>query len=85
MVFHLLFTSQEERNLLANIDHLFKQLFCFIQTESGKIPEVYHSENEMMDITNMKKSIAAAFQANFKGTEEEVEEDPQSLHVSHYK
>ena len=34
---------------------------------------------------DFKKAIAAAFQANFKGTEEEEEIDPQSKHISHYR
>ena len=34
---------------------------------------------------DLKKSIAAAFQANFRGTEEEKESDPQSEHIAHYK
>ena len=42
-------------------------------------------KNDDANGINFKKSIAAAFQANFKGTSEEEETDPQSKHVSHYK
>ena len=58
--------------------------FCFIQTTSGKIPTVYHSPSEPDHAISLKKSIAAAFQANFEGTDEEDETDPQSIHTSHY-
>ena len=85
MFYIAIHSSQDKEDTLQNVNRLFKQKFCFYQTESGKIPEVYHLESEMADIANIKKSIAAAFQANFKGTEEAVEEDPQSLHLSHYK
>ena len=77
--------SQDKGNSLPNADQLFKNKFCFYQTESGKIPEVSHPEYDTADVINIKKSIAAAFQTNFKKTEEAVEEDPQSLHISHYK
>ena len=46
---------------------------------------VFHSQNENMDVVNFKKSISAAFQANLKGTNEEIEIDPQSRHLSHYR
>ena len=32
-----------------------------------------------------RNQYAAAFQANFKGTEQEEEDDPQSDHISHYR
>jgi hypothetical protein len=35
-------------------------------------------------VISIKKSIAAAFQANFEGTDEVEEIDPQSRHKSHY-
>ena len=60
-------------------------MFCFVRTESGKIPAVYHPETDSVEVVNTKKSIAAAFQANFRGTELEPEEDPQSAHFSHYR
>ena len=42
---------------------------------------VHHAVDESEDAVDLKKSIAAAFQANFKGTEHEEEEDPQSDHT----
>ena len=59
--------------------------FCFVQTAEGKVSSVFHKSNEETEAVNMKKSIVAAFQANFKGTEEEEEVDPQSKHISHYR
>ena len=59
--------------------------FCFVQTSEGKVVSVFHGKNDDIEGINLKKSIAAAFQANFKGTSEEEETDPQSKHVSHYK
>jgi hypothetical protein len=62
-----------------------KKWFCFVQSSNGKIPAVYHPVSEPDHVTSLKKSIAAAFQANFEGTEEEEEIDPQSQHRSHYR
>ena len=59
--------------------------FCFVQTAEGKVSSVYHESTENSEAINLKKSIVAAFQANFKGTEEEEEIDPQSKHISHYR
>ena len=59
--------------------------FCFAQSTTGKILGVFHPKNEENEIINFKKSIAAAFQANFKGTSEEDEGDSQTFHHSHYK
>ena len=56
-----------------------------MQTSDGKIVAVYHASNEANDAVDLKKSIAAAFQANFKGTKEEEEDDPQSDHIAHYR
>ena len=41
----------------------------------GKIVEVYHESSSNPSRVNIKKSIAAAFQANFKGTDKELEAD----------
>ena len=61
-------------------------LFCFVQTEDGKVVAAQHAATGENDYAiNLKKSIAAAFQANFKGTGEEEEIDPQSDHISHYR
>ena len=46
---------------------------------------VSYASTDDLQAVNLKKSIAAAFQANFKGTEEEEEIDPQSTHISHYR
>ena len=56
-----------------------------MQTEDGKIVAVQHPSKENTEVVNFKKNIAAAFQANFKGTADEVEEDTMSLHHSHYR
>ena len=69
----------------SSLEKLLANWFCFVQTEDGKVVEVYHPKDELPDIANFKKSIAAAFQANFKGTEEETEVDPQSVHMAHYR
>ena len=67
------------------VNQLLSQWFCFVQTVSGKVVVVQHASNEKASAVDIKKSIAAAFQANFNGTEEEVESDPQSDHISHYR
>ena len=59
--------------------------FCFVQTSEGELVSGYHSREEQIEAVNFKKSIAAAFQANFMGTEEKIEIDPQSKHTSHYR
>ena len=46
---------------------------------------VFHRETEDAEVVNIKKGIAAAFQANFKRTAEEVETDLDSKHTSHYR
>ena len=56
-----------------------------MQTENGKIVAVYHSKEDQPSAVNFKKSIAAAFQANFRQTETEEEVDPQSIHTAHYR
>ena len=59
--------------------------FCFVQADDGKILSVYYESTEKTQIFNFKKGIAAAFQANFKKTEVEIEEDTQSRHYSRYR
>ena len=66
-------------------DELLKDPFCFIQTSDGKVVSVQHKPNENISATNFKKGIAAAFQANFKRTTKEIEEDTQSKHIAHYR
>ena len=58
--------------------------FKFVQTEDGSVPAVIHQNAEDSDALNFKKSIVAAFQANFKGTKKKVEADLQSTHVAEY-
>ncbi|KAL5489314.1 hypothetical protein EMCRGX_G018392 [Ephydatia muelleri] len=65
-------------------DKLLSRPFCFVQTEDGKVVSVYHNLDEMAQIVNFKKGIAAAFQANFKNTHVEMEEDTQSKHYAQY-
>ena len=69
----------------SNVERLLNGPFCFVQTEDGKIVSVHHDPNERSQIVNFKKGIAAAFQANFKNTHVEVEEDTQSKHHSRYR
>lgn len=66
-------------------DKLLSKWFCFVQTEDGKVVAVQHPCQENAEVVNFKKNIAAAFQANFKGTTDEEEEDTMSLHHSHYR
>ncbi|CAI8021652.1 hypothetical protein GBAR_LOCUS12822 [Geodia barretti] len=58
--------------------------FCFVQTTFGQVVSVFHSTTEEVEVVNIKKGIASAFQANLRGTTEETEIDPQSKHISHY-
>jgi len=53
-------------------DKLMSQWFCFVQTADGKVVAVEHPAKENVEVVNFKKGIAAAFQANFKGTTVEV-------------
>ena len=46
---------------------------------------VFHSRTEDSEAVTFKKGIAAAFQANFRGTFEETEIDTNSKHLSHYR
>ena len=73
------------RDLEKYVDKLLSGWFCFVQTVEGKVATVSYASTEDLQAVNLKKSIAAAFQANFKETEEEEEIDPQSTHISHYR
>ena len=46
---------------------------------------VHFSPTENHESLNIKKGIAAIFQANFDNAEEVKESDPGSTHISHYK
>ena len=67
------------------LKNLLSGWFCFIQQDDGKVVAVQHATNESDDAINLKKAIAAAFQANFKGTTDEDEIDTQSFHHAHYR
>ena len=69
----------------ALMTNLSSGQFCFVQAENGRVVEIFYEQSSNPDGVNLKKSIAAAFQANFKNQEEEEEEDPQSLHRAHYR
>ena len=67
-----------------SIDNMMKGWFKFVQTEDGSIPAVFHSRSEDSAAVNFKKTIAAAFQANFEGTASKMEADSQSIHKAKY-
>ena len=74
----------------------FDGKFCFVQTRRGKVVEVYYGRRDNRTGVNLKRGIAAAFQASFstkvesesekEEEEEEVEEeDLYSKHIAHYR
>ena len=67
------------------MNNLFSGQFCFVQVENGRVVEIFYEKDSHPEGVNLKKSIAAAFQANFQNQGEEEEEDPQSLHMAHYR
>ena len=67
------------------LEDQLKGEFCYIQTNDGKIVSVHFNHTENQQSLNIKKGIAAVFQANFDNAEEIIESDPGSSHVSHYK
>ena len=88
ITYDLIFYSSgdgEESQTIHSADKLLSGWFCFVQTGEGKVVAIYHSKEDHPSAVNIKKSIAAAFQANFKGTDTEEEVDPQSIHTSHYR
>ena len=87
MSFKTQFSSRagEKSQETHSADKLLSGWFCFVQTEEGKVVATYHSKEDHPSAVNIKKSIAAAFQANFKGTDTEEEVDLQSVHTSHYR
>ena len=74
----------EEQQAQNDYNVLLQGWFHFVQTEDGSIPIIRHSREEDGEVINTKKAIVSAFQANFMGTEQKEEADPQSLHRSHY-
>ena len=76
------YRSKESRVILHQ---LLAGQFCFVRTEDGHVVQVYYEEGSHPEGLNLKKTIAAAFQANFRHQKEEEEQDPQSLYVAHYR
>ena len=74
----------EEEQAEEDYNVLMHGWFHFIQTEDGSIPSIRHSQEEDREIVNTKKAVVSAFQANFLGTKEKEEVDPQSQHMAHY-
>ena len=59
---------------------------CYVQTANGKIVSIHYEMTDNTEVTNIKRSIASAFQANYNSNEEDVEEvDAGSVHTSHYR
>ena len=77
--------SYRSSQVSGDVAKLLNGPFCFVQSEDGKIVSVLHNPEEKAQVVNFKKGIAAAFQANFKHTRVEVEEDTQSKHYSRYR
>lgn len=78
-------TSFRRIGVSSDVNKLLSGPFCFVQASDGKIVSVHYKPGERAQIVNFKKGIAAAFQANFKNTHIEVEEDTQSRHYSRYR
>ncbi|KAL5489148.1 hypothetical protein EMCRGX_G018206 [Ephydatia muelleri] len=76
--------ASDEGQLSSDAEQLLSGPFCFVQTVDGKIVSVHHNPDECTQVVNFKKGIAAAFQANFKNTHIEIEEDTQSKHYAKY-
>jgi hypothetical protein len=69
----------------VNLATMLSTSIFFVQTEDGTIPSTFYLEAEDSELVNIKKAFIAAFQANFKGTKEKTEADPQSLHTAKYR
>ena len=77
--------GQANDTIIAFLEDQLKGEFCYIQARDGKIVSVHFSPLENQESLNIKKAIAAVFQANFDNTKETVESDPGSSHISHYQ
>lgn len=66
-------------------DLLFMKDFCFVQAEDGRIVDVMYPIGENIQVVNIKKSIASAFQANFKHDRARDEADVSGIHRANYK
>ena len=71
--------------MTTDLGQLLLGWFCFVQMDNGKIPIVLHPQNESLEIINFKKGLVSGFQANFEGTKEVEETDPESIHMSYYR
>jgi len=58
---------------------------CYVQTSDGKIVSIHHGITDNYEGTNIKKSIASTFQANFNSKNDVEEADAGSIHTSHYR
>ena len=77
--------GQSNDTIRAFLEDQLKGEFCYVQTSDGKIVSVHFSPSENQQSLNIKKGIAAIFQANFNNTKDIAESDPGSSHISHYK
>ena len=66
-------------------DLLFAKHFCFVQTADGKIADVIYPQGENIQVANIKKSIASAFQANFRKDSAREEMDVSGAHRASYR
>ena len=66
-------------------DLLFAKDFCFVQTADGKIADVMYPQGENIQVANIKKSIASAFQANFRKDSAREEMDVSGAHRASYR
>ncbi|CAI8020933.1 hypothetical protein GBAR_LOCUS12470 [Geodia barretti] len=77
--------KKETRGLKQKLTSMLSKGVYFVQTEDGSIPSTYYSREEDPEMINSKKAIISVFQANFKGTKEKLEADPQSIHKAKYR
>ena len=66
-------------------DLLFAKDFCFVQRANGIITNVIYPHGENIQVANIKKSIASAFQANFKQDSAREETDVSGAHRASYR
>ena len=64
---------------------LFAKDFCFVQTADGQIADVIYPHGENIQVANVKKSIASAFQANFRREDTREETDVSGAHRASYR
>ena len=77
-------TSQLSPQAGSLNDLLFAKDFCFVQTADGKIADVMYPNGESIQVANVKKSLASAFQANFKKENAREEADVSGVHRASY-